>query len=258
MSFPVAVVEQIEAGQIHCPRQFRGDDPIGRIVDGHVPEGRSLPFGVLQADHFDEELPAGGIGHDGLTGDQLVQRGLAGVDREVDTAVEVHPEGAEAILRLAIPPGADVAILLPEEGGFLVISLYNYAGAECVLSPRDMAKLGNGFAFDVRDAADYPSFAAFQAEMRTVRTLDQLYSGVRRVHYARPELRLSLVLCPYTNTVMQRSINGRTADTPHLALGDGGKQGLPFLTDATNVGFADWDWLTTQVGRDAETYNPSE
>lgn len=41
-----------------------------------------------------------------------------------------------------------------------------------------MPKLGNGFVFEVRDVEDYPSFAAFQEEMRQGRVMDQLYGRV--------------------------------------------------------------------------------
>lgn len=152
----------------------------------------------------------------------------------------------------------DAAIRLRDVDGMLVISLINHEGASLELSPREMAKLGGGFVFTARDAKDYPSFAAFQAEMRAARMHDQLYGGVRRVHFATPLLRLSLVLCPYTNTVMYRSVNGLDAVTPQFAYSDGCHAGLPFLDGTPSVGFADWEWITTQIEREPETYNPTD
>ncbi len=150
----------------------------------------------------------------------------------------------------------EAAIRLREVDEMLVISLINHEGASLELSPRDMAKLGGGCVFAARDAADYPSFAAFQAEMRGARLHDQLYGGVRRVHFATPALRLSMVLCPFTNTVMYRCVNGLDAVIPQFAYSDGRHAGLPFLDGTPRVGFEDWEWITTQIERDPETYNP--
>ncbi len=138
---------------------------------------------------------------------------------------------------------------------YLVVSLYNYEGPEISLTAHEMPKLGNGFVFEARDAEDYPSFAAFQEEMRQGRVMDQLYGGVRTVHYARPDLRLSLVVCPDENTVMQRSANGREQEFPQLAYSTG-TPALSFLDAAPSVGFADWDWIEIQASRPVETYNP--
>jgi hypothetical protein len=187
-----------------------------------------------------------------------------------DTPVTVLPaacsnEGLitidEGAVYLAIRPligrhGArEAAIRLREVGEWLVLTLVNYEGPSREFSPREMAKMGNGFVFEARDAASYPSFAVFQEEMRQARWFDQLYGGVRRVHYARPDLRLSTVLCPYTNTVMSRSVNGLTPEEPRFRFSDGSHAGLPFLDDTPSVGFADWEWLTVQIEREAETYN---
>ena len=78
------------------------------------------------------------------------------------------------------------AVQVAAVGEFLVVSLYDYEGPSLQFTPHEIAKLGNGFVFEVRDAEDYTSFAEFEREMRQVRILDQLYGGRRRVHYARP------------------------------------------------------------------------
>lgn len=147
-------------------------------------------------------------------------------------------------------------VIVREIGGWCVISLYNYEGPSRQVTPHEIARIGNGFVFEVRDAAEYPSFGAFLAEMEKVRILDQHYAGRRRVHYARPDLRLSTQYCPYTRTVMTDSINGREFVCPQFAYSDGRHRGLPFLDGAESVGFADWDWLVAQHNRPRETYNP--
>jgi hypothetical protein len=141
---------------------------------------------------------------------------------------------------------------------YLVISLYNYEGPVFQTTPHELAKLGNGFVLEVRDAEAYESFAAFQAEMAQARILDQLYGGRRRVHYARPGLRLSTHYCPYTHTVMQASVNGVEREQPQFATTGGLERHLPFLDREPAPGFADWAWLETQHHRPRETYNPAE
>ena len=150
------------------------------------------------------------------------------------------------------------AMVIDEINEFLVISLYNYAGPSRNFTPHDLPKLGNGFVFEIRDAAEVADFAAFQAEMASVRILDQLYGGRRRVHYARPGLRLSSHFCPYTKTVMYDSVNGLTAEQPQFRYSTGAHKRLPFLDGTPAVGFEDWDWIETQMGRPIETYNPRE
>ncbi len=147
------------------------------------------------------------------------------------------------------------AIRIREQHEWLVVSVYNYEGPSRAFDKRTMAKLGNGFVLEIRDAADYASFEAFQAEMARARLLDQLYGGRRRVHYARPDLRLSTHYCPYTHTVMQASVNGLERQTPHLWLSGGQHAGLPFLDDTPAPGFEDWDWIETQHQRPPEPYN---
>ncbi|MHB9022576.1 MAG: hypothetical protein ACYC7E_00145 [Armatimonadota bacterium] len=188
-------------------------------------------------------------------------------DREVtglpfSSATEEIITVDEGAVYLAIHPligrsrERQAAMTIHEEENFLVVSLYNYEGSSLNLSPRDMAKLGNGFVFEARDAADFNSFADFQTAMRLTRVHDQLYGGVRTVHYARPDARLSLVVCPYANTVMSRSVNGLNHAVPQFSFSDGRHASLPFLDSTPAVGFEDWEWITTQINRDAETYNP--
>jgi len=148
------------------------------------------------------------------------------------------------------------AIKIHEQGEWLVVSLYNYEGPSLQFTQHEIAKLGNGFVFEVRDATDYGSFADFQAEMKQARIIDQLYSGRRRVHYARADLRLSTHYCPYTQTTMYDAVNGLTHEIPQFAYSDGRHRDLPFLDGKPAPGFEDWDWIQTQIERQAETYNP--
>ena len=146
------------------------------------------------------------------------------------------------------------AIRLHAAEDYLIISLYNYQGEAIELSEREMLKLGNGFLFDVRDAADFDSFDAFREQMRQTQVLDQLYAGTRRVHVHRPGLRMSMEVCPYANTVKSRSINGRTVEYPQLRFSNALEQTLPLLGEAGDPD-EDWAWLQTQINRPAETYN---
>jgi hypothetical protein len=150
------------------------------------------------------------------------------------------------------------AIRVREINEWLVISLYNYDGPARAFRKREIAKLGNGFVLEVRDAEDCASFAAFQAQMAEARVLDRLYGGRRRVHYVRPDLRLSTHYGPYTHTVMQASINGLERPWEKLSFSNGIEQTLPFMDDKPAVGFEDWDWIATQMGRPVETYNPQD
>ncbi|HEY3332485.1 MAG TPA: hypothetical protein VGK19_20820 [Capsulimonadaceae bacterium] len=145
-------------------------------------------------------------------------------------------------------------IKLWRSGEFLVCSLFNYEGPSCELSPREMAKLGNGFVVEVCDADEYESFAAFQGAMEKGHMYDVLYGGVRRVHYVTDTLRMSVVVCPYTNTVMQRSVNGREVGPTQFEYSDGSHETLPFLHDTASP-LEDRAWLEVQLGRPAETYN---
>lgn len=189
-----------------------------------------------------------------------------------DRAIDTFPFTSEQEALITINEGATYIAVLPMIGrhrerqaavkiwqseSFLVVSLYNYEGAPIELSAREMAKQGNGFVFEVRDAADYASFADFQQEMRQARCHDQLYGGTRRIHYARPDLRLSMVMCPYTNTVMYRAVNGLNHDFPQFSYSTGTPK-LPLLEGTLAVGFEDWEWITTQIEREVETYNPQD
>lgn len=111
---------------------------------------------------------------------------------------------------------------------YLVISLFNYEGRKRAFTKHEIAKLGNGFVLEARDADADPCFRAFQKEMSAARCLGQLYGGRRRVHYAREGLWLSTRSCPY----------------PHLT--------------RYATGFADWHWIQTHMNRERETYNPPE
>lgn len=152
------------------------------------------------------------------------------------------------------PRAAAMKLWQTEE--YLVLSLYSLEAPPAEMTARQLAKLGNGFVFEARDAGGPGSFAAFQAELAAARTQDLLYGGVRRVHYARPGLWLSLHLCPYTQTVKHRAVNGRTPESPQFAC-DGLVAGtLPFLDEAPADGLAEWDWIRVQAEREAEGYNP--
>lgn len=150
------------------------------------------------------------------------------------------------------------AVKVSEMGGWKVVSLYNYEGPSREFSQRDLAKFGNGFVFEVRDASDYPSYEAFQNEMRQSRILDLLYGGRRKVHYARADLWLSTQYCPYAQTKMSTAVNGIEQVAPQFAFSDGSHVGLPFLDHKPAVGFEEWDWVQTQMTRKIETYNPRE
>ncbi len=150
------------------------------------------------------------------------------------------------------------AMKIWESSQFLVISLYNYEGPLRQFTQHELPKLGNGFVMEVRDAEDCKSFKAFQNEMGKARIFDQLYGGRRRVHYARPGLRLSMHYCPYVHTRMQASVNGVEQVIPQFSLNNGLEKGLPFLDGKESPGFADWDWIETQMSRFVETYNPIE
>ena len=150
------------------------------------------------------------------------------------------------------------AIRVREINEWLVISLYNYAGPSRAFGKREIAKQGNGFVLEVRDSEDCASFADFQAQMVGARVLDQLYGGRRRVHYARPGLRLSTHYCPYTHTVMQASINGLERPWEKLSFSNGIEKSLPFMDDKPAPGFEDWTWIETQMAREIESYNPQE
>ena len=52
------------------------------------------------------------------------------------------------------------------------------------------------------------------------------------------------------------SVNGLNHEIPQIAFSDGRHQELPLLDHKPAVGFADWDWIQTQIERPAETYNP--
>ena len=150
------------------------------------------------------------------------------------------------------------AMKIWESEQYLVVSLYNYEGPSREFTQHEMPKLGNGFVMETRDAEEFADFASFQAQMAEARVLDQLYGGRRRVHYARPGLRLSMHYCPYTHTRMQASVNGREQTIPQLAFTGGKERGLPFLDGKESPGFDDWDWIETQMKRKVETYNPVE
>jgi hypothetical protein len=141
---------------------------------------------------------------------------------------------------------------------WLVVSLYNYEGPSRRFGKREIAKLGNGFILEVRDAEEFADFASFQAQMAEARVLDQLYGGRRRVHYARPGLRLSTHYCPYMHTVMQASVNGVEKPWEKLSFSNGIEKTLPFMDDKPAPGFEDWGWIETQMTRPVETYNPRE
>ena len=174
-----------------------------------------------------------------------------------DDLITINEGAVYLALRPLICRSAErqVPLRLTQTAQYLMVSLYNYEGPEISLTEHEMPKLGNGFAFEARDAADYASFSAFQEEMRSARVLDQLYGGTRSVHYARPDLRLSLVVCPYQDTVTQRSVNGVEQEFPQFSYSPGTPP-LPFLDAPPAVGFEDWDWIETQAARPAETYNP--
>jgi|GEM_PF-2815768 len=142
--------------------------------------------------------------------------------------------------------------------GFVMISLFNYQGDEIELTPHEIAKLGNGFVLEVRDADDYSGFDDFRSQMTAARSHDQLYGGRRRVHYARDDLRLSMHYCPYTHTVMQASINGREREQTKLAFSNGLEQQLPLMESTDQRAGDDWQWIETQMTRPIETYNPRE
>jgi hypothetical protein len=189
-------------------------------------------------------------------------------DQPVESFPFVCPEPLpvtldEGAVYLALHPmigrhhGDAPAMKLTMTEQYLVLSLYNFVGPETVMTQRQMAKLGNGFVFTVRDAQDLATFAEFRQQAGQVRTLDQLYAGVRRAHYFRPDLRLSMHLCPYTQTIMQRSVNGRIDRTPQIELGGLDVGELPFLHEPS-VGLSDYDWIRTQIERQAETYNPTD
>jgi hypothetical protein len=150
------------------------------------------------------------------------------------------------------------AIRVREINEWLVVSLYNYEGPSRSFCKREIAKQGNGFVLEVRDAEEVADFASFQARMAEARVLDQLYGNRRRVHYVRPDLRLSTHYCPYTHTVMQASVNGLEKTWEKLSFSNGIEKTLPFMDDKPAVGFEDWDWIETQMKRKVETYNPVE
>ncbi len=149
-------------------------------------------------------------------------------------------------------------IRVREINEWLVVSLYNYEGPSRSFRKREIAKQGNGFVLEVRDAGEFADFASFQAQMAEARVLDQLYGGRRRVHYVRPDLRLSTHYCPYTHTVMQASVNGIEKPWEKLSFSNGIEKTLPFMDDKPAVGFEDWEWIETQMKRKVETYNPVE
>ncbi len=152
----------------------------------------------------------------------------------------------------------NVPIRVREIKEWLVVSLYNYEGPSRAFGKREIAKLGNGFVLEVRDAADFPSFQAFQDRMNAARALDQLYGGRRRVHYATPDLRLSTHYCPYAHTTMHASVNGLEMDWPQLAFSNGLERELPFTNGKEAPGFEDWEWIRTQIERQGESYNPQD
>jgi len=151
-----------------------------------------------------------------------------------------------------------VRVRIAEVNEYLVISLFSYEGPKREFTKHEIAKLGNGFVLEARDAEDYPGFRSFQKEMAAARILDQLYGGRRRVHYAREGLRLSTHYCPYAHTKMYASVNGIEQVAPQFAYSDGSHKGLPFLNAKPAPGFEDWDWIETQMNRPRETYNPQD
>ncbi|HAI14226.1 MAG TPA: hypothetical protein DCM28_21155 [Phycisphaerales bacterium] len=152
----------------------------------------------------------------------------------------------------------DQAIKIQAINEWLVVSLYNYDGPSKIMTSREMARLGNGFVLEVRDAKDYLSFKHFQQEMDQARVLDQFYSARREVHYARPDMRLSAHYCPYRHTLIHASLNGLDLPRPKLSFSNGLQDSLPFMNADPAVGFEDWDWIQTQQQREVETYNPQE
>lgn len=150
------------------------------------------------------------------------------------------------------------AMKVSETEEFIMVSLYNLDGPKQEMTDREMNKLGNGFAFEIRDASDFESFADFKAKISDFRVMDRLYSSVRRVHYANPENRLSIELCPYTNTVKYATVNGLLHQVPQFEINGEVPDYLPFLDGKQRSGYADWDWLKVQMEREAEKYNPGD
>ena len=154
--------------------------------------------------------------------------------------------------------GAPTAMRIGEVGNLLVISTWSYQGEPSSFSAHDMAKLGLGFICEVRHRDEIGGAAGMRALLARARVLDQLYGGRRRVTYARDDLRLSTMWCPYTGSTYHDSINGLDDPCPRFAYSDGTHSTLPGAKPVPAPGFIDWEWLQTQHERAVETYNPVE
>lgn len=177
------------------------------------------------------------------------------IGRRLESSTGFQPVTPENTGKMPVPPSC---IRVREINEWLAISLYNYEGPSRSFGKREIAKLGNGFVLEVRDSTEFADFAAFQAEMDRAKVLDQFYGGRRRVHYARPDLRLSTHYCPYTHTTMYASINGLERPWEKLSFSNGIETSMPFMDNTPAPGFEDWDWIETQMKRPVETYNPRE
>ncbi|MHB9134276.1 MAG: hypothetical protein ACYDBB_24665 [Armatimonadota bacterium] len=90
----------------------------------------------------------------------------------------------------------------------LIISYYNYRGAQRTFSLAELPKIRNGIAFEIAGQREYPSLAAFRAHMDQAQLTDTMEAEERAVTFHSGNDALEIRYNPATETDILREING--------------------------------------------------
>ena len=143
------------------------------------------------------------------------------VDRIAPVAVD---EGAHYVgivpLRLTDRGNCRKAHLqVTDAGGTLAVLISSFEGwGPQAFTYEQIVETGSGFVFEVRDAADFASFADFRRWLASTTVEDDFYADMRTTTYRRDGLELAACYSPWQSAFRFASINGRAVEVPTLAI----------------------------------------
>lgn len=133
--------------------------------------------------------------------------------------------------------GREHAVAAKWENGFLLVSLYNYAGTARDFGMREMLLTGNGFVAEIGCREENGSFEEFRrtAGECCIRdewqsTMHSRYSTIRKTSFQKGDLCMACEYSPVTEGIKQITVNGQPLSQERLRITGFDCSTLPFLS----------------------------